>query len=138
MKLMKYLTLYDKILIIFVIAVSLTAIIFPVILHWGTVNKETDVYIMIQSGNEIVRKLDISRTYGEEPTYIKVKGPLGISLIEAHNGKVRLKKAPEADPLKICEKTGWISEAGPRIICVPNKITVWIETGENDIDGISR
>ena len=60
------------------------------------------------------------------------------SLIEARNGKVRLKKAPEADPLKICEKTGWISEAGPRIICVPNKITVWIETGENDIDGISR
>ena len=136
MKLMKYLTLYDKILIVFIIVLSLTAIIFPVV-HYIN-NDKSNAYIIIQSSNEIVREISISRTYRKEPIYVKINGPAGISIIEAHNGKVRMKKAAEGCPLKICEKTGWIAKAGPRIICVPNKVTVWIEAGENDIDGISR
>lgn len=137
MKLLKYLTLYDKILIIFVIIVSISAIILPFIYRVNMNNEETDAYIMIQSGNEVVKRIAVARTYREEPILIKIRGQLGTSMIEAYKGRVRMKKAPETDPLKICEKTGWISQTGPRIICVPNKITIWIEAGGNDIDGVS-
>ena len=138
MKLLKYMTLYDKILIISIIVVSISAIIFPIIYHANIINNRINAEIMIQSGKTIVKKIKLENTYREKPIIFKIEGPVGISVIEAHKGRVRMKKAAEDCPLKICEKTGWISEAGPQIICVPNKVTVWIKTGENDIDGISR
>ncbi len=137
MKLLRYMTLYDKILIILVIIISITAIVFPVLRYYYVHNNDMKTYIVIQAGNDIIEKIDIKKTYSDKPIYREVKGPLGLSIIEAHEGKVRMYKAPEKDPLKICEKTGWISEEGPRIICVPNKVTIWIEE-ENGIDGITE
>jgi hypothetical protein len=48
-----------------------------------------------------------------------------------------MKKAPERDPEKVCEKTGWIDQPGPMIICVPNQIAIWIEKKDAELDGIS-
>lgn len=48
---------------------------------------------------------------------------------EVKDGKIRIVNA--ACPDKLCEKTGFIGAPGQSIICVPNKITVFIG-GEND------
>jgi hypothetical protein len=60
-------------------------------------------------------------------------------VVEAHNGKVSVQEAPEQDPEKICEKTGSISRPGPSIICIPNKLSIIIESKNegNDLDGVS-
>lgn len=140
-KLLRYMTLYDKILIIFIISLSLVFIVLPVINNLNVSSKnqnDNNKYIIIQSGEKIVKKISIAKTYQKKPILIEIKGSIGTSLIEAHQGRVRIKKAPETDPMKVCEKTGWIENFGPSIICVPNQISIWIKTiSENNIDGIT-
>lgn len=136
-KLNKYLTLYDKILIILIVVFSVGMIAYPFVTAYFNQTEDQEAYIYIKDRTQNINRIPISDTYKEEPIIIEVEGPLGISVIEAHNGEVRLKEAPEEDPAKICEKTGWISKPGPSIICVPNKISIWIEKTDSDLDAIS-
>ena len=73
----------------------------------------------------------------QEPIIFEVEGPIGIHIIEVNQGRVRVREAPAADPLKICEKTGWIDREGPIIVCVPNSLSLWLESTNSDIDGMS-
>ncbi|HKL13161.1 MAG TPA: NusG domain II-containing protein [Halanaerobiales bacterium] len=136
-KITRYLTVYDKILIIVIIVISLIMIAYPFISAYFSNNEEQNSFIYIKDSSKEVKRIPFSETYQEEPMIIKVEGPLGTSIIEAHNGRVRLKEAPEEDPAKICEKTGWISKPGPSIICVPNKVSIWIEQTNSDLDAVS-
>ncbi|MGM0445225.1 MAG: NusG domain II-containing protein [Bacillota bacterium] len=133
----KYMTKYDKILIVIIIAFSLVMILYPFISAYLDNDEEQNTFIYIKDSSQEVRRIPLSETYQDEPMIIEADGPLGISIIEIHQGRVRLKEAPEDDPAKICEKTGWISKPGPSIICVPNKVSIWIETVDSDIDAIS-
>ena len=133
----RYLTFYDKILIVIIIVVSLIMIAYPFISAYFNNNEDTESYIYIKDSSQEITRIPFSDTYQEEPIIIEVTGPLGTSVIEAHNGRVRLKEAPEEDPAKICEKTGWISKPGPSIICVPNKVSIWIEKSNSELDAVS-
>lgn len=133
----KYMTNYDKILIVLIIAFSLVMILYPFISAYLDNDEQKDTFVYIKDSSKEVRRIPLSESYQDKPIILEADGPLGISIIEIHQGRVRLKEAPEDDPAKICEKTGWISNAGPSIICVPNKISVWIETEDSDIDAIS-
>ena len=137
-RLWNYLTIYDKVLIISLIMISGIFMLSPLV---GFLIDQDGEYqekeIVIQSGDGRIKRLLLENTFREEAIIIPVEGPLGISYIEAHQGRVRVKKAPPDDPLKICEHTGWIEQAGPLIICVPNRISVWIEDKESEIDGVS-
>ncbi len=137
-RLWNYLTIYDKVLIISLIMISGIFMLTPLVgllSEQGRGNQEKE--IVIQTGDGRVQRILLENTFREEALIIPVEGPLGISYIEAHQGRVRIKEAPPADPLKICEHTGWIEQAGPPIICVPNKISVWIEDKESELDGVS-
>lgn len=136
-KLWDFLTIYDKILIFSLIILSLIAILVPFGYLLFERNGSAEEVIVIQTANKEQKKILMSSTYREEPLLIEVNGPIGISIIEAQNGKVRLKEAPPADPEKICEKTGWIEQVGPMIICVPNQVSIWIEKAESSLDGVS-
>lgn len=39
-------------------------------------------------------------------------------------------------PDKVCERTGWLSRTGESAVCLPNRIAVTIEGGEQSIDTI--
>lgn len=136
-RLNKYLTLYDKILIILIVIFSIGMIIYPFVNAYFSQSEDQEAYIYIKDKTQEINRIPLSDTYKDKPIIIEVEGPLGISVIEAHKGKVRLEEAPEEDPSKICEKTGWISKPGPSIICVPNKISIWIEKSDSDLDAIS-
>jgi len=134
-KILDYFTFYDKILIAGIVLFSLIIIFAP--LGFMAENYDEDeLIIVIKSGSKTVKRIPMVKTY-EKTQLVEAAGPLGISIIEAEQGRVRLLEAPEEDPQKICEKTGWISEPGPVIICVPNQISIWIETSEGDLDGIT-
>ena len=136
-KLNKYLTLFDKILIILIVVFSIGMILYPFVTAYFNQSEDQEAYIYIKDRSKNIQRIPISDTYKEEPMIIEVKGPLGASVIEAHNGRVRLKEAPEDDAAKICEKTGWIDKPGPSIIYVPNKISIWIERSDIELDAIS-
>ena len=41
-------------------------------------------------------------------------------------------------PDKICKNHKSISKSGETIVCLPNKVTVTVEGGENEIDGVAK
>jgi len=64
-----------------------------------------------------------------------IKGPLGNSILEMGENRVRLVDSPCPD--HICLARGWIAGPGEMIICMPNKVVVRIE-GEKGWDDIVR
>jgi len=53
---------------------------------------------------------------------IETPGPLGITVVEIEEGKVRIAKDPS--PRQYCVKAGWLSEAGQTAICLPNRTSI--------------
>lgn len=136
MKINDIITFYDKILIAVIIIVSLVMLVFPFFIIGSESNEDENLYLIVQQDNEIVKEIPLADSY-EEPIIFEVNGPIGIHIIEVRSGRVRVKEAPKDDPLKICEKTGWIDREGPIIVCVPNELSIWIESDNSDIDGMS-
>lgn len=52
---------------------------------------------------------------------IRVPGPLGVTLVEFHSGRVRV--AADPSPRQICVRQGWLS-AGEAAVCLPNRVSV--------------
>lgn len=126
-------TIYDKILIIIVVIASLIMLLIP--FYYFRASEDDELYLIVQQDNQIVREVALADSY-DSPIHFTVEGPIGIHHIEINQGRVRV-EAPPDDPLKICEKTGWIDRKGPVIICVPNRLSLWIESTNSDIDGMS-
>ncbi|SIR06058.1 NusG domain II-containing protein [Halanaerobium kushneri] len=135
MKITDILTLYDKILIVFVIILSLVLLLIPFYFFGGSAEGE-ELILRVQQGDELIKTVAVADSY-QEPIIFKVQGPIGVHTIEVNQGRVRVKEAPADDPLKICEKTGWIDREGPIIVCVPNSLSLWLESTNSDIDGMS-
>jgi len=53
-----------------------------------------------------------------------VKGPLGVSRLEVHEGRIRFISSPCDN--KQCIHQGWIQQSGEIVACVPNTISVRI------------
>lgn len=135
MKITDILTFYDKILIIFVIVISLILLLIP-FYYFGSPAEGEEFILRVQQGNEVLKTVAVAESY-EEPIIFEVEGPIGIHIIEVNQGRVRVQEAPPDDPLKICEKTGWIDREGPVIVCVPNSLSLWLESTNSDLDGMS-
>lgn len=85
-------------------------------------NNGTPQWILIEVDGKLVEKFRLSEI--EPGKIIAIKGPLGSSLIEFGQAKVRMKESPCPDG--ICESWGWISELGQIIVCMPNKVVIRI------------
>ncbi len=138
-KLLKYMTFYDKILISFIIFVSLLSIFFPFrALISGEELEDGSQVIVIRSENDIL-EIPVADTYTAEAKILPIEGPTGITEVEVYEGRVRVKKEPEEHFYRIAERQGWIDKnnLSTTIINMPNKIAIWIETREEDeFDGI--
>ena len=68
---------------------------------------------------------------------LKIRGPLGITVVRIHHGEAAIISAP--CPRKLCEKMGPIPRHGSVIICIPNRIIVEVKKrkGQN-LDAITR
>ncbi len=71
-----------------------------------------------------------------EDKEIHVRGPIGETRIMVENGSVWITDAP--CPQKICQKMGKINRTGEMIVCIPNKVIIQVESGDDQaIDGIT-
>ncbi len=78
--------------------------------------------VRIQStAGEFVYPLDTGRE-------IDVDGPLGPTHVEIRDGQVRVVASPCRE--KICIAGGWISRSGEWVACLPNRVFLRIEGGE--------
>lgn len=134
MKIVEILTTYDKILIVLVILLALIMLLIP--FYYLNNDDEAELILKVQLEDELIKTVSVAESYDEKIIF-EVEGPIGTHKIEVFQGKVRVLEAPKNDPLKICEQTGWIKREGPVIICVPNKLSLWLESSDSDIDGMS-
>ncbi len=52
---------------------------------------------------------------------LEIKGPLGVSRIEIHDGHVRV--ASDPSPRQLCVRQSWIPPGGAAV-CLPNRVSV--------------
>ena len=122
----------DKILIVFVVFISLTS--FYYIKNIAFNNHEK--YISIQvNGKEYKKILFEKDMIGKT---IPINTEFGYNLIEVGEEKVRVIEASCPDELDV--KQGYISRPGEIIVCLPNKLVIEIKGMEesNDVDYISQ
>lgn len=119
------LTRGDKILMVALLALSLGSIAVV-----GRLVEKGSVAVVEVDGQEIFRlslSVDSQRA---------VPGPLGDTIVQVHDGRVRVASSP--CPYKLCVRMGWANEAGDLIVCVPNRVVVRVEgEGEDDLDAVS-
>ncbi|HHY91473.1 MAG TPA: NusG domain II-containing protein [Clostridiales bacterium] len=89
-------------------------------------NESTRKYVEITyNGEQIQRFLLDEKKAGEK---IPIETELGKNIVEIGEGKVRI---VEADcPDQVCVRTGWISNSGQTVVCLPHKLVVEIEGEE--------
>ncbi len=70
-----------------------------------------------------------------EDQILKMKGKVGISELEIHNGKIRFKHSPCTN--QICVHTGWLEKGGDFAACLPNRIAVEVVANNTLFDSIN-
>jgi hypothetical protein len=82
--------------------------------------------VVVEVDGETIQKMDLA-----ESRSVRIEGLHGTLKVETKTGMVAV---TESDcPQRICKKTGWRSQAGEIIVCVPNKTVVRI-LGERSHD----
>jgi hypothetical protein len=114
-------TVADKILLSVLLLLSFSGIIFvKEVLSKGRV-----VLIEVNGRPVYVLPVHKDRT-------VSVEGPLGKTVVEIRNQRVRVTESPCHN--KLCIEQGWI-ESGS-IICLPNRVVVTIGNHEDESDKI--
>lgn len=66
---------------------------------------------------------------------VRVAGPLGETVIEIEQGRVRIAASPCAG--KLCMRQGWLETAGAAAACVPNRVSVALRGADTRFDAVS-
>ncbi len=96
--------------------------------YWGDAGPAESVRITASGQREIIVPLSSNRRFA-------VHGPLGDSLIEVHDGRVRFISSPCRG--KQCVHSGWLSHAGELAACLPNGIMVSVLGRDRQYDSIN-
>ena len=121
------LTLGDKLLIGALLGLGfLASFVYPGMRPQGT-------YGIVESGGDVVHRLDLA-----SDQQVAVYGPLGKTVIEVKDGRIRVKESP--CPHNVCVHMGFKRNDGDVIACIPNRVVVYIEgsKGPEAIDGVTR
>jgi len=88
---------------------------------WG--NGSKGEFARIQVGRETPQVISLQRDQ-----HLRLQGPLGTSVIEVHDGRIRFVDSPCTG--KQCIHSGWLGHDGEFAACLPNLISITI-TGRN-------
>ena len=117
-RLREILTIGDIILISVLCVLSLASIpLFRMMTQPGTT-------VRIEADGKLFATVALS-----QDRVFAVPGPLGKTIVEIHDGSVRVSESPCSN--KLCVKTGRIRLTGQLIACLPNKVVARI-VGDED------
>jgi len=121
-------TKYDKILIVFVVVISLFGM-YIVKERASNYNKK---YVEITVDGEEHSKYVLDNNIDKE---IEVITDKGYNIIQIQNGQVLVEESDCNNQL--CVRKGVIEEPGEIIVCLPHKVVVQITGSSEDLDSIS-
>ena len=91
-------------------------------------------YARVYLGNVLIDVIDLTITERQE---LLIKGRLDTTnRVEVENGRVRMSLASCRD--QVCVRRGWVSGGLMPIVCLPNRVVVVLDSGDNDIDAVVR
>ena len=113
--------------LIFILLIIVTLFIIGFRLLENNENKKAIVYYE----NEVLLTIDLSenKEYKVDGYNVKVN-------IVVKNGKIKVDS--ENSPLHLCSKQGYISSTYETIVCLPNKITIKIESETDYLDTVVK
>ncbi len=128
-------TLYDKLLIVSLLALSLAIFLFNIRLEAGGEQK----YISILVNNSLVKEISFNMQTEEIVTFPFGEHNEHVASLQISRGRVRMLPISEdLCPRGICSHIGWISRSYQSIVCVPNRIMVLLSSERTpEFDGIT-
>ncbi|MTI68775.1 MAG: NusG domain II-containing protein [Firmicutes bacterium] len=124
-------TKWDKMLIFFIIIISLSGLYF---VKEVAVNEGAQ-YIRVEVNGKEYKKISLGANM--EGKTIEVKTEYGFNKIEIGKNKVRMIESDCHDQL--CVKQGWINAPGNVVVCLPNRLVIELEgSKESKVDEISH
>lgn len=111
-----------------VVLFALVLIPYLYMTQWGGDSTGEAVHIRAPGVEEIVADL-------HDDQHLEIDGPLGTSVIEIREGKVRFTSSPCRN--KQCVHAGWLDHGGELAACLPNRISVAVVGSDLRYDSIN-
>jgi len=114
-------------------------VLIAAVLFWFIANKpgesKDERQVVIETNGSVYKTIPIYNGMKLENIYIELENGNYIDIVVDENGAyVKDVKCPD----KICQKTGLISRVGQNIVCLPNKVVIYIEgKTESEVDNVS-
>lgn len=96
-------------------------------LVWHAVERPQGTLATVRAGGKVV--LTTALTH---PRVLRVAGPLGTTLIEFEPGRARVRADPS--PRQLCVRQGWLSRAGDAALCLPNQVSLELQSDAVRVD----
>ncbi|MGE5676854.1 MAG: NusG domain II-containing protein [Pseudomonadota bacterium] len=106
---------------------------------WLGVNKyssmSSDRQVVIETNGDMYKSIAIKPGMEQKKLHIELENGNHIDIVVDENGAY---VSDVVCPDKICQKTGVVSKVGQSIVCLPNKVSVYIEgEGKSEVDNVS-
>lgn len=118
----------DKIAAV-VIAIIVVASSIGVLVYMSLARSSHHIAEIKQDG-KVIRTIDLDQVESSEEISIAYGDEYNLIVVE--RGRIRVVDSDCPD--KLCVKTGWITEPGQSVICLPHKLIVKIQGGSKEID----
>lgn len=119
----------------------IVVILAAAVIAWLGINKlgdsKTETQAIIETNGSIYKTVSIKPGMEQEKIHIELGNEKHIDIVVDENGAF---VEDVVCPDKICQKTGVVNKVGQSIVCLPNKVVVYIEgeaEAEIEIDDVS-
>lgn len=114
--------------IVAAVAVLLLAALGGLLLRGRAPQRAGEQIAAVYQDGRLVREIDLMSL--EEPLVFSIEGDY-CNTVVAEKGRIRVESSN--CPGENCVHTGWISQPGRVIVCLPNRVEIRI-TGESEVD----
>ncbi len=124
----------DLLIYLFTASMLLFSFLLYLFLYSGWGFNQRIESVIVEYKKQVYAKIPLP---SEERT-IELKGTWGNLILDLNGYNVRINpSSPHYCPDKICMNQGWISKPPGTIVCLPNRIIIYYQGG-NDIDGLTH
>lgn len=117
----------------------IVVILIAAVVSWYGINmlneSKDEKQIVIETNGDVYKSIPMNKGMKPQEVHIDLKNGKYIDIMIDENGAyVKDVICPD----KVCQKTGVVDKVGQSIVCLPNKVIVYVEgKTESDVDDVS-